>query len=290
MDIDLDLVQRLEPATRTPSPSEVARQRALLTEAIAVEAELHAILSGASGTSGARTKRLVSVKRVAVAIVGVAALSTGVAAAASRLAPDPHLAAVLEHHYRSEADVSIAGWRPSLNAETVVCDYRSLSLAYPAAETFASDFPLAQAMTEADLIDECVSGNDVVRDRPLTTTPHSLCVFDGDRSPIPVVVFGATCDASGDEPAPASLLDELNRERRLEVAIVAAPGQCPSHADAIAWVRRQVARSGLHLQIIDRPGGHCYLPHVYWAEGAVTTNGAVGPPDPPVEVPPWARP
>ena len=75
MDIDLDLVQRLEPATRTPSPSEVARQRALLTEAIEVEAELHAILSGASGTSGARTKRLVSVKRVAVAIVGVCAHS-----------------------------------------------------------------------------------------------------------------------------------------------------------------------------------------------------------------------
>lgn len=183
------------------------------------------------------------------------------------------------------------GWRPVLNAEKVVCDYRALSLAYPVAETFASEFPLVRPMTEADVINECVSGNDVVRDRPLTTTPHSLCVFDGDRFPIPVVVFGArSCAASGVVPAPANLINELNHERQTEVAIVAAPGQCPSHSDALAWVRRQVARSGLNLQIIDRSGGHCYLPHVYWAEGAVTTNGADGPPDPPVEVPPWVGP
>jgi hypothetical protein len=139
------------------------------------------------------------------------------------------------------------GGRPILQAEFEVCDYRSVpALGTGVRNGFASYFPLAEALTEARLVDGCLHRDDIPKG---TTAPRQLCAADV-RGPVydpkatvvklatkPVVLFGASgCGAAGYAPFTPALLAEINHRRKTEIEIRAVPRSCPTLHEAADWV------------------------------------------------------
>ena len=186
----------------------------------------------------------------------------------------PKSAEVVERHSRSAAVVHGPDWRPELDAEHVVCDYRGLGLVTTGVYTYASEFPLAQSLTRERLVDECRSGTDATTGVPSITQPATLCAVTppGEQLAVPVVTFGSAGCAAPLSAAPPSLLDDRNRLRRDETAILAVPEACPTPDEARRWVEEQIAASDAHLRLLpveSYPGGRCYLPYVRWGRGEV---------------------
>jgi hypothetical protein len=300
MDHDLELVKLLEPSPGPADPIAAARQRELLLVAIDAEIQPPVTPTRHAHRPRAQSWRL----RVLLGAATLAIAGLGTAVAVSTITPDRNDVATIERRATSVAPGHTPGWRPELNAETVGCDYKalpqsSLPEGFPSiAQGSASGFPLAQALTEDDLVTECASGTDAVREHPVTGASHVLCVAHSPEIPtaqrtagrtigegtpkqaeVPVVVFAsASCSTAGYEPPARGLLDDINRRRQQEAAILAVPGTCPSHDEALDWTLDHIHTTGITVTLIDEgtsPGGSCYLPAVHWNEGTVYINATV---------------
>lgn len=270
MSRDLELVSRLETPAPPATDADTERQRARLVAAIGEETLRHA-------PSARPRKHRTTPLRALVAVAVIGALGGGTAFALSRRGPDPRDSATIQRQYNEGRAVHVPGWRPELDAEHVVCDYRALHVEPSLLYSYASEFPLTELLTEERLVDECRARTDAVRGAAPVTAPAQLCAVTppGERYAVPVVTFAKNdCVAAGfAQPAP-SLLDDRNRLRRAESAIRAI-GDCPSASEATRWVHEQVAASGAPLRIIpveEYEGGRCWLPHVAWGRGEVRIN------------------
>jgi hypothetical protein len=300
MDHDLELVKLLEPSPGPADPIAAAHQRELLL--VAIDAEIQPRVTPRRHTHRPRAQRWRS--RVLLGAATLAIAGVGTAIAASTIVPNRDDVATIERRATSVAPGHVPGWRPELNAEAVGCDYRALSQSsltqgFPSiAQGSASAFPLAQALTEDDLVTECASGTDAVAEHPVTGASHVLCVAHPPEIPtaqrtagptigagtpkpaeVPVVVFAsASCSSAGYEPPTQGLLDDINRRRQQEAAILAVPGTCPSHDEALDWTLDHIRTAGITVTLIDQgtnPGGSCYVPAVHWYEGTVYINATV---------------
>ena len=295
----IEEVRLLAPAVEPRSEIARSRQRAKLADAIALEAS-GAVKAVRSHRRGAR--RWIP---AGAAIAGLALAGGGIAAAVTLLGPTPQQAkSIYQHYYPNQGAGHIPGTRPTLNAELVLCDYRDVP-SLPAdsqllpkdnsgnpvfVEAFASNEPLTESLTEESLISACVNEPTSLRDAAIpASVPATLCVTGQPTSANPgdwpVVVFGnTTCDAAGDGPAADGLLDQINQHRSIEAAIDAVPESCPTEAQAVNWVKNELANLDLNypVQATDAgPGGTCYLPYVQWWQFAGTTGN---PEQPVVEV------
>jgi hypothetical protein len=281
---DFDLVKMLEREPSLPTDDEMARQRAALVVAIGDE---NARLLRRRPTR--RVRRTMA--RSLVATLAVVGVSGTAAFAVAQLAPDAKDAVTVKQHYRSSAPAHRPGWRPELDAERVVCDYRGLGLGTTSIYSYASEFPLDGLLTRARLVAECRAGTDATASGSTQiTSPATLCAVTppGEHLAVPVVTFVPQGCAPPLDAASTTLLDERNRMRRAETAIRAVPQQCPTAAEARSWVDEQLAAygEGLYLLPVERyPGGRCYLPFVHWGRGEVEivatlndTSGAPGTP------------
>ncbi len=268
-----DAVKRLEPPTVGPSPAAWERQRAAVM----------ARSVPAGGGSGWRRGRR-RFGRLGLAVGAVVSLGAGGAAAAAGLAggppPTPKQAATIyAHGYPDHGAGRVAGTRPTLNAEMVLCDYRGASgmaaadRAVRYGEGFASSAPLTVPLDDAMVVQAC-SKVDQTGDHVPAGTNATVCVTAAASTVTdtpagwPAVVFGAaTCAGSGDLPAPPDLLVEVNQRRNIEAAIDAIPDACPNEHQAVTWVRSQLHRLDLRMQVDPWPGGptgRCYVPSVQW--------------------------
>jgi hypothetical protein len=305
MDRDLELVKLLEPSPGPADPIATAHQRELLL--VAIDAEIHPRVTsrGHAHRPRSQTWRV----RVLLGVAALAIAGVGTAVAVSTITPDREDVATIERRAIGVAPGHTPGWRPELNAETVGCDYTALppsSLTEgfpPIAQGSASSFPLAQAITEDDLVTECASGTDAVREHPIIGASHVVCVAHAPEIPtaqraagrtigegtptpaeVPVVVFAsASCSGAGYEPPPRGLIEDINRRRQEEAAILAVPSTCPSHDEALDWTLDHIRTAGLTLTLIDNgtnPGGSCYLPTVHWFDATVDVTATVQPGSP----------
>jgi hypothetical protein len=270
-----DAVKRLEPETVGPSPAARERQRHALMAAL--EPPL-------PRTAGRQARRRPRFGWAGLTVTVVLALGGGGIAAAAGLAggppPTPRQAATIyAHGYPDHGARRTPGTRPPLNAELVLCDYRgavglpTADRLLPVEEGFASSGPLTAPLDTALLVRGCekvATTGDVVP----ATTPGTVCVT-GHPSVVtdtpagwPIVVFGtATCQGSGDLPAPTSLLAQVNQRRNIEASIDAVPESCPTQAEAVSWVRAQLKALDVQMQLDSwsgGPGGRCYVPSVQW--------------------------
>jgi hypothetical protein len=279
MNRELDLVLMLEPELREAGPEEMARQRSRLLEAI--DAETVELV--APPTARRHRRRSVLFRTLAVA-AALAAVGGGTAFAVSSLQPDSRQSGTVERQQTAAAgNAHIAGWRPELDAEHVVCDYRNLGREAPLVYTYANEFPLATPLTEQRIVGECRSGTDAVRGAPVVGAALLCSVTPPrERFPVPAVTFSfPSCAAAQLDPAPPTLIDDRNRLRRAETAIRAVPQQCPTAAQSLRWVRAQVAATSVPLRILDveqYPGGRCYVPDVHWGLGTVEISALISAP------------
>ena len=313
---EIELMSRLKDVEPLP-PDVSERARMVLRAAMALDAdpEVPNLGERRAHRGGRRwAARGWRPRRVVVAITGmvVLAASGGVAAAAVLASnPTPRQAAnIYQHWYPDKGAGRTPGTRPALNSEAVLCDYQGVT-SFPAAvrhgslsEGFASSAALTTPLSAQMLVNACaqdpITGNTVP-----TSTPATLCVTTAQGAvsfskPVdwPVVIFGnATCAGSGDRPAPADLLAQVNQRRNLEVAIDTVPQACPTRAQALSWVHHQLTKLNANLAVQTRnggPSGMCWLPTVLWAGGDPgTTIGTpvvqVGPTRYPASSPPGGR-
>jgi hypothetical protein len=300
MDRDLELVKLLEPSPGPADPIGAAHQRELLL--VAIDAEIQPRVAPRRGAHRPRSQRWRV--RVLLGAATLAVAGVGTAVAVSTITPDREDVATIERRATSVAPGHTSGWRPELNAETVGCDYKalpqsSLTEGFPSiAQGSASAFPLAHALTEDDLVTECASGTDAVREHPIIGASHVVCVAHAPEIPtaqrtagqtigegtpklaeVPVVVFAsASCSAAGYEPPTQGLIEDINQRRQQEAAIVAVPGTCPSHDEALNWTLDHIRAAGITVTLIDNgtnPGGSCYVPAVHWYEATVYIDATV---------------
>ena len=285
---EMELMARLKEVE--PIPTDVSeRAKAVLWAAMTASEDTETSSRNPQGASRGRRRRAPirgwRPRRLVVAVAGVVALAVGGGiAAAAVLAgnPTPQQAAnIYQHWYPDHGAGHIAGTRPTLNAEEVLCDYQGVT-SLPAdirdrgtAEGFASNAPLTTPLTAQMLVNACAD-TDSLGDKALPpSTPATICIVAtqgaaSDSLPVgwPVIVFGdATCASSGHSPAPTDLLAQVNQRRNLEVAIQAVPQSCPTEAQTLVWVHQQLTRLGARMQIkiFDLgPGGTCWLPVVSW--------------------------
>lgn len=206
------------------------------------------------------------------------------------------------HDWPAEAP----GGRPILAAEYTFCDYRARpdlmpfnhvtpgdQIAGRVESRFSSYSRLGDPLTESRIVDGCLYRPDRYpgnhpRNIPVETPaselpPHVLCSTDqpqhkpSDRPPPidvvlkPVVVFeGTTCTEAGFLDAPPDFVEDLDRQRRVEIELRGVPRTCPSGADAVAWVRHIIE---LRLGVVwdvggpwdvatsGRPTSTCVRPH-----------------------------
>lgn len=261
-------IRMIPPPRRLNSASREAMKRRVMDEMAAIrEAET-------------RERRPKKWRRSVVSVLVAATIlgASGIAAARAGLfGPDPDEANVVEETFEAEESIHPSGWRPELDAERVLCDYSEVNPAAPTVETPASDFPLTEPMTAMDLIRECRSGTDLVRDSE-PTAEATICTVrrPGDRRAIPAVVFGSTCAAAGYTPPPDDLMATLNARRRLEVSLKAIPQECPSRREVIDWVRQTLAHAGEELSIVtpgrQYSGPPCHRADVSWRRGVVMVS------------------
>jgi hypothetical protein len=291
----IDHVRRLAPAAAV-SELDRTRQRRKLDETIAARTKQ----SGDGGVPAHRKRRLRGWVPVSAAVVSLAVMGGGIAAAVTLLGPTPQQAKkIYQHYYPNNGAGHIPGTRPTLNSELVLCDYRDdPSVTDPELlpmgnsgnpaffEAFASSDPLTKPLTAQMLISTCVNAPTSTRDTAIpASVPATLCVTGqattANLGDWPVVVFGnTTCTAAGDGPAPSDLLDQVNQRRSAEATINAVPESCPTESQAVSWVKEQLANLQLDypLQLTDGgPGGRCYLPYVQWGSFAGTSANPESP-------------
>lgn len=196
--------------------------------------------------------------------------------------PDPaHVARVAEVFSRVSA-AHTPGWRWELRAEDVACWFPDGG----AMRTSASEFPMEQALTAEHLVQECSQGNDSARMAGgFDATDAQVCVGGADHPVAAVTLDGRSCDAAdpGLRPMTDADLVELNRMRAVEVALLAAPQDCSSEEQSVAWAEQVVAAADLGLDVEvtpQMPDGSPAPPGVTPPESMVTDA-----PLPPGEVP-----
>jgi hypothetical protein len=196
--------------------------------------------------------------------------------------PDPaHVARVAEVFSRVSA-AHTPGWRWELRAEDVTCWFPDGG----AMRTSASEFPMEQAMTAEHFLQECSQGNDTARMAGgFDGTGAQVCVGGGDHPVVAVTLDGRSCEAvdPGLRPMDDADLAELNRMRAVEVALLAAPQDCSTEEQSVAWAEQVVAAAdlGLDVEITPQmPDGSPAPPGVTPPESMVTDA-----PLPPGEVP-----
>lgn len=222
-----------------------------------------------------RSRRAVSGLLAAAVLVSAGT----VAATVSLTRPDPEQAAQVEREYSEQATVHLDGWRPELDAETVLCVFPE---PLESLETQASEFSLKHRMTSKDLAWECTEGNDVARiDGPFAIHSSTACVIHEGAYPKAVVGVGGVGCPSPSRPITQEDLDELNRMRAIEVAILAVPSEngCPTSEQATEWAEARLAEYGVTgLAIETSGGGGCHRGLVYWQSGQVSIgiNGNQG--------------
>ena len=263
MDPIFDLVKELQPPTSPSSTAARARQREALMRSIAVEEPREG-----KATVPRRKHRWRTPPAVAV-VVGVLAVAGGGIAAAAVLTggPTPHQAASIYNHYYPDSGAGrIAGTRPTLNSEMVLCDYQGATT-LPASvrdgfveQGFASAAPLTTPLNAQLLVDGCaqVSTTQTVP----ASTAAKLCVTTQSSSKTdtpagwPVVVFGnTTCAETGDSPPPPNLLEEVNQRRNVEATIDAVPQTCPTDTQAVDWVHQQLTALDVNMEVKTMDGG-----------------------------------
>ncbi|HEX6421022.1 MAG TPA: hypothetical protein VFZ77_21140 [Acidimicrobiales bacterium] len=195
--------------------------------------------------TGGRSRR----RRAAVA-AGVLAVTAGGGVAAAtvlRTGPDPVESARVGEVFDGIEDAHLPGWRWELRAEAVTCVFPDGQEAV----TAASEFPLDGLLTAELMVEECASGNDHARAQGgVDPDGAEVCVRDGDLPPAVVVLGGASCaDAAGARPATGDDFAELNRMRGVEVALLAAPQDCATTAQAVSWAEQVVAARDLDLAV-----------------------------------------
>lgn len=260
-------IRMIPPPRRLDSASREAIKRRVMDEMAATrEAET-------------RERRPKKWRRSVVSVLVAATIlgASGIAAARAGLfGPDPDEANVVEETFEAEESIHPSGWRPGLDAESVLCDYSEVNPAAPTSETPASDFPLTEPMTPVDLVRECRSGTDLVRDSE-PTAEATICTVrrPDDRRATAAVVFGSTCAAAGYAPTSEDFIAMLNARRRLEVSLIAIPRECPSRSEVVDRVRQALANAEEDLSIVtpsrQRPdeASECYRAHVVWRRGVV---------------------
>lgn len=232
-------------------------------------------------TDQAPTEKRRITRRFVIGIAAVALATTAGVAAATELfdRPDPDQAAQVVENNLEAAAVHLDGWRPELRAESVACigpDDSKLSDPREIGNTFASEFPLEEPLTEDLLIEECTIGNDWARSvGPFDPMAASVCVRDGSYPLAVVALEGLPCADTGIDidvrPIEPGDLTELNRMRAVEVAILANPDECPTPDGATAWVRSQLDLHSGGLEIVEsgETGEGCYGSWTHWELGHV---------------------
>ena len=279
-----------------PVPADVSgRARMVLRAAMAVEENVEAPSPDRQrahrGPQRRRSIRGWRPRRLVVAVAGVVTLAAGGGiAAAAVLAgnPTPQQAAnIYQHWYPDNGAGRTPSTRPPLNAELVLCDYRGVTGFTTGAsggvtEGFASSAPLTDPLTAQMLVNAC--GTDRISGATVpSSTPATICVTTAPDAATysepagwPVVVFGdATCASSGDGPAPADLMAQVNQRRNLEVAIDTVPQVCPTETQALTWVHQQLTKLDTKLPIWIKGGGDggtCWLPTVQWTPAPGATR------------------
>ena len=173
------------------------------------------------------------------------------------------------------------GRRWSLVAERVTCE-----LPGPDGDAggSASGFPLGDLMTVDHLVEFCTHGNDIARmNDGFDPTVAHVCIGGGEYPLAVVVLDGRDCAQLDTPLGPMTdaAMEDLNRRRAVEIAVLAAPQDCPTEDEARAWVDEVLAARGVDLPVeVDgtssAPGpstrgtaavpavGRCYLGRVYW--------------------------
>lgn len=203
-------------------------------------------------------------------------VSAGAVAAAVTLSrPDPQQAAQVENDFTQQATVHLDGWRPELDAEKVLCVFPE---PLESLETSASEFPLRQRLTSKDLALECAEGNDVARNKgPFPFDSSTVCVIDEGAYPKAIVgVGGVECPPPARAMTPTDL-DELNRMRAIEVAILAVPSDdgCPTKEHATEWAEARSAEYEVtDLEVQSSGSDGCFRGLVYWEPGHILIQTA----------------
>jgi hypothetical protein len=239
-----------------------------------------------------------SPRRALTGLIAAAVLASAgaVAAQVAMDRPDERQSAQVERDFRAQAGAHLDGWRPELSAERVRC-------LFPATQdplvTFASDFPLDGALTLQRLAQACAEGNDWAKKLeqdgvgPFDASAATICVTEESAYPKTVVgVGGIDCSATAlrelvpDEEADAAVyeetatramtsedLQELNRMRAIEVAVLAVGGDngCPTREQALQWTDARLREySVADLQVHARNSGEgCYRGRIDWQAGEV---------------------
>ena len=211
--------------------------------------------------------------------VVVAALASGGVAAATTIGlgqPDPEQSARVIRSHEEQATVHLDGWRPSLGAESVDClgpATGKLTDPEVGIGTQASEFPLEEQLSTEILINECATRNDWARSEGgFDPGKARVCVRDGAYPLALVALEGLSCTEAGTgvKAMTAEDLDQLNRMRALEVAVLAVPEKCPTAGEAKDWARARLAEAGQDLAVrVLNEGDACYRGVVHWEPGEV---------------------
>ena len=162
--------------------------------------------------------------------------------------PDPANVTRVAEVFKARSRAHTPGWRWGLRAEDVQCYFADGS----AMQTSASEFPMEQALTAEHLVQECSQGNDAARMvGGLDGTGARVCIGGGDYPAAAVTLDGRSCEAvdPGLRPVTDADLAELNRMRAIEAALLAAPQDCLTEEQSVAWAEHVVAVQDLGLDV-----------------------------------------
>ena len=270
-----ELRSLLPPERRLPADRRSDIQEQLMAT---IHEESHAPAADSSPRRGRSRRRIIGGAVGAAVVLGVT--TAAAATVMNRSQPDPEQAAQVNENTAVEAqEIHLPGWRQELDAENVTCAYATPDPSDPTmsltVDSTASEFPLEERLTAQHLADECASGTDGAQAGTPAEAP-TVCVTEGTVPRPTVLVAGGTCEdfagsavVEGDlVPLTDAHLDEINRLRAIEVAILAVPNDdaCPSFDEAEEWAESQIEHADVDLQLTDEAPepGNCYWPYVYW--------------------------
>ncbi|HTO00841.1 MAG TPA: hypothetical protein VL068_09230 [Microthrixaceae bacterium] len=234
------------------------------------------LLGAAAARRGGRGQRRGARRTVGVAVAAICVVATTTVAAAavvSVMRPDPKEAATVINKSTEQVQWHNEGWRPELQAELVSCvaDPGDTPSEF---EAYASDFPLSDAIDPGDYERACSSKALELSAQATgsTTTGYTLCASGAGQIPGRVVLLdGSTCDGSGLRSMTGTDLTALNSARHSEVALLAFPQDCPTAAEAEAWVQQRIADLTIPLSLATTAGPGM-------TSSTVTTAGTAGRP------------
>jgi hypothetical protein len=260
-----------------------ARQ-ALLGEILSIPVPGAGRDAGAPARAGHRHRRRPLTLLVATAVALVTL--TGGALASGLFSADPRdVRAVVDDRNAREAEMHVPGWRPQLDAETVMCVYGPGDTERGTSP--ASSGPIDAPLRAKDLIDTCAKGAGAHRFEPgsvkLCVTPwNQLAPNDpghgmSGRYHLPVVLSASgSCEDAGFAQAnTGSLLEDLNRRRAVEITLLAIVPKdlCKGRNEVIRLAKERVAALGEPLTITVKgpeDGGGCWgVEAVFWGAATV---------------------